>query len=99
MSSAWRAVSDPCSSEAEARGYVGFSGVDQGLRGRHVRRFPGQDGRRLDLPTPAVAALLRRVRKSSCDQRGPAWVFFGVRGHGGGQARRAEQPLVRRRAR
>jgi hypothetical protein len=38
---------------------VGFSGVDPGLRGRHVRRFPEREGSRLDLSAPAVAALRR----------------------------------------
>jgi hypothetical protein len=44
----------------EARGHVGFSGVDPGLRGRHVRRFSEWEGSRLDLSAPAVAALLRK---------------------------------------
>lgn len=48
---------------------MGFSGVDPGLRGRHVRRFPEREGSRLDLSAPAVAALLGRVREASCDRR------------------------------
>lgn len=40
---------------------MGFSGLDPGLRGRHVRRLPGRAGSRLDLSAPAVAALLRRA--------------------------------------
>jgi hypothetical protein len=49
---------------------VGFSGVDPGLRGRHVRRFPEREGSRLDLSAPAVAALFRiGVWEASCDRR------------------------------
>ena len=48
---------------------MGFSGVDPGLRARHVRRFPEREGSRLDLSAPAVAALLGRVREASCDRR------------------------------
>jgi len=48
---------------------VGFSGMDPGLRWRHVHRFPEREGSRLDLWAPAVAAILGGVWEASCDRR------------------------------
>lgn len=42
-------------SPLEARGHVGLAGLDPWLRGRHVRRLLGREGRGLDLSAPAAA--------------------------------------------